>query len=112
MISAVLYRKDGRYTGYRASGHSGYAEAGSDIICAGVSALSITCVNAMESLLGIRTSAETDEETGMLSFDLPKLTEDQEAGAQLLLGALGQGLSDLQETYPGYVRFEIKERRK
>ena len=28
------------------------------------------------------------------------------------MGALGQGMSDLQESYPGYVHFEIKERRK
>ena len=112
MISAILYRKNGRYTGYRASGHSGYAEAGSDIVCAGVSALSITCVNAMESLLGISVNPEMEESSGMLSFELPDLEKSQEPGAQLLLGALGQGLSDLQESYPGYVKFEIKERRK
>jgi len=112
MISAVLYRRDGRYTGYKASGHSGYAEAGSDIVCAGVSALSITCVNAMERLLGIETSPRVDEDSGLLSFELPPLEEKQESGAQLLMGALGQGLSDLQESYPGYLTFEIKERRK
>ena len=112
MITAILYRRNGQYTGYRSEGHSGYAEAGSDIVCAGVSALSITCVNAMESLLGIDLSPETDESSGMLSFELPELGESQEPGAQLLLGALGQGLSDLQESYPGYVKFEIKERRK
>ncbi len=112
MISAILYRKDGRYTGYRASGHSGYAEAGSDIVCAGVSALSITCVNALESLLGVETDPETDGETGLMSFDLPPLEGDRASGAQLLMGALGQGLSDLQEAYPGYLTFEIKERRK
>ena len=112
MISAVLYRKDGRYTGYRASGHSGYAEAGSDIVCAGVSALSIACVNSLESLLGIETSPEVEEASGLLSFDLPALKGEQASGAQLLLGALGQGLSDLQDAYPGYLSFEIKEWRK
>ena len=112
MISAVLYRKNGRYTGYTASGHSGYAEAGSDIVCAGVSVLSITCVNAMESLLGIAVSPRVDEGSGLMSFELPPLEGERASGAQLLMGALRQGLSDLQEAYPGYLTFEIKERRK
>ena len=111
MISAVLYRNHDRFTGFLASGHSGYAEAGSDIVCAGVSVLGCTCVNAMESLLGVRVSVRANED-GLLSFDLPPVGEDAAAGAQLLMGALGQGLSDLQDAYPAYVKFEIKERRK
>ncbi len=109
MISAVLYRKDGRYTGFRAAGHSGYAEAGSDIVCAGVSVLGYTCVNSLESLLGIRVQATVREEDGLMEFDLPE--PEQSGGAQLLMGALGQGLSDLQDAYPGFVKFEIRERR-
>ena len=111
MISTILYRKDGRYTGFQGKGHSGYAEAGSDIVCAAVSILSVTCVNALESQLGIRVSAKVREEDGMLAFDLPRLEGEKASGAQLLMGALGQGLSDLQEAYPEYVKFDIKERR-
>ena len=111
MISTILYRKNGRYTGFRGKGHSGYAEAGSDIVCAAVSILSITCVNAMESQLGLVIPATMREEDGMLEFDLPRLEGEKASGAQLLMGALGQGLSDLQEAYPEYVKFDIKERR-
>ena len=111
MISAVLYRNSGRYTGFRASGHSGYAEAGSDIICAGVSVLGCTCVNTLESQLGVFAEVRENED-GLLAFDLPAPEKSSESGVQLLMAALGQGLSDLQEAYPGYIRFEIKERRK
>ena len=110
MITAILYRENGRYTGYRASGHSGYAEAGSDIICAAVSILGCTCVNAMEKLLGVVATVHHHHD-GLLSFDLPETAGEQAAGTQLLIGALHQGLTDLQEAYPKYVRFEIKERR-
>ncbi len=111
MISTVLYRKEGRFTGFRASGHSGYAEAGQDIVCAGVSVLGCTCVNALESLLGVRAEIAANED-GLLEFRLPPLEGERESGAQLLMGALKQGLSDLQEAYPGFVKLEIKERRK
>ncbi len=112
MITAILYRRNGQYTGYRSEGHSGYAEAGSDIICAGLSILESTCVNALESLLDVRVPLKVKEETGLLCFDLPALEGEKASGAQLLMGALGQGCSDLQEAYPGYVKFEIRERRK
>ena len=78
MISTVLYRESGRYTGYRASGHSGYAEAGNDIICAGVSVLGCTCVNALESLLGIRVFLKENRE-GLLDFSIPALEGDAQS---------------------------------
>ncbi len=111
MISAVLYREGGRYTGFRAEGHSGYAEAGSDIVCAAVSILGCTCVNSLESLLGVRVLLKGNDE-GLLDFDLPEVPEDRAEGVQLLMGALRQGLSDLQGGYPAYIRLQIKGRRK
>ena len=38
MIKAEFYDREGRITGFSVSGHSGYAEAGADIVCASVSA--------------------------------------------------------------------------
>ena len=111
MIFATLYRKDGRYTGFEARGHSGYAEAGSDIVCAAVSVLGTTCVNALEGLLGIVATIRTNE-GGLLDFDLPEIPEeDRRQGAQLLMGALEQGLRDVQECYPGYLKVQNKQRR-
>ncbi len=112
MISAVLYGRDGELTGFRASGHSGYAEEGSDIVCAAVSVLGATCVNAMEKLLGVEARIRANE-AGLLDFDLPEIPEaDRAAGAQLLMGALEQGLRDVQECYPQYLKLQMKRRRK
>ena len=107
MISAVLYRENGRYTGFDASGHSGYAEEGSDIVCAAVSILTCTCVNALESVCGLVPRVTANRE-GILSFSLPKRTAEEDAGAQILMGALRQGLSDLAEAYPQYVQLTIQ----
>mgnify|MGYP004449629667 CR=1 FL=1 len=111
MISAILYREGERYTGFRASGHSGYAEAGSDIVCAAVSILSCTCVNSLESLLGV-TPRINEYADGLLDFELPEVPAEKEDGVQLLMGSLKQGLGDLQEGYPQYIRLDIKGRRK
>ena len=113
MTRAVLYKDaQGRFTGFSVKGHSGYAEEGSDIICAAISILTTTCVNALESLLGVRVHPRTDEASGLLRFTLPETEGKTAEGVQLLMGALGQGLKDLAESYPGYVTFEIEERRK
>ena len=36
MTTVTFHTKDGRITGFDAEGHSGYAEAGADIVCAAV----------------------------------------------------------------------------
>ena len=99
MISAILYRGDDGLTGCRITGHSGRAEAGRDIICAAVSILGCTCVNALESVCGIIPEI-TENDDGVLAFQLPVLNPEENAKAQILMGALKQGLSDLADSYP------------
>lgn len=111
MIRATLYRADGRYTGYRAAGHAGYADEGEDIVCAAVSVLGCTCVNSLEALCGVKI-AFTANEDGLLAFTLPDLRDAARAhDAQLLMGALRQGLEDVAAQYPRYVTLSIQERR-
>ena len=110
MIQAVFLRREGKYAGVRITGHSGYAEEGSDIVCAAASSLAVTCVNSLESLLDVRVQVRGGV-SGLLSFDLPEVPAEKEAGVQLLLGAMKQGFSDLQDAWPAYVKLEIKERR-
>ena len=111
MIHIVLYREGNRLTGFSAKGHSGYAEAGSDIICAAVSILGCTCVNSLESVCGVVPRIRDNKE-GSLVFDLPELSGEQSHDTGILMDALKQGLSDLAEQYPEFVHLSIQERRK
>ena len=113
MITAVLYREGKNLTGCRIEGHSGWANAGSDIVCAAVSILGCTCVNALESVCGVIPEiSEYNEKNGVLAFELPMMTENENEKAQILMGALRQGLDDLAAEYPQNVTLSIKERRK
>ncbi len=105
MIRALFSRDaDGRFTGYSAKGHSGYAEAGSDIVCAAVSVLGATCINSLEAVCGIVSDIVANDE-GILAFRLPKqMTDMQQHDAQVLMGALEQGLKDLAEQFPQNLR--------
>ena len=107
MISAVLYHGEDGLTGCRMTGHSGQAEEGRDIVCAAASILGCTCVNALETVCGIIPEI-TENDDGVLAFHLPELNPEENARAQILMGALKQGLSDLAESYPRNITLRIQ----
>ena len=107
MISATLYQGKDGLNACRITGHSGQAEAGRDIVCAAVSILGCTCVNAMESVCGL-IPLITENEDGVLAFRLPEMTPEENAKAQILMGALKQGLTDLADAYPRNVTLTIQ----
>ena len=107
MISAILYHGEDGYTACRITGHSGKAEAGRDIVCAAVSILGCTCVNSLESVCGLFPEV-TENGDGILEFRLPEMTPEENAKAQILMGALKQGLTDLADAYPRNVTLTIQ----
>ena len=107
MISAVLYQGRDGLDACRITGHSGQAESGRDIVCAAVSILGCTCVNAMETVCGIIPEI-TENGDGVLAFQLPEMNPADNAKAQILMGALKQGLTDLADAYPRNVKLTIQ----
>ena len=93
MITITVKREDGMYRSFRSEGHSGYADEGSDIICAAVSVLAINAVNSIESLTDDPVRAE--EEDGFLRCSFPEGLS--EAGT-LLMEAMILGLTQTAES--------------
>ena len=91
------------------TGHANFSEHGSDIVCAGVSALAITTVNSIEKLAGYQPIVEVDEvEGGYLYMEVVEdLTKDQEHTTQILLNSLLLGLEGIQEEYPNYLTIQV-----
>ena len=109
---AFFRRADGALTGYRAQGHTGYAEAGSDIVCAAVSALTQSTLNGLRSVLKAPVVFHIDEQSATLEASLaPEATEAQVRQAQLLLRTLLEGLQAIRRSYPRNVRIIYEERR-
>ena len=51
MIKITIYQnQSGKYQRLHCIGHAGFAKAGEDIVCAGISALVINTLNAIEKL--------------------------------------------------------------
>jgi len=109
---AFFRRPDGALTGYRAEGHTGYAEAGEDIVCAAVSALTQTTLNGLKNVLKAPVMFDIDDAAAILEARLtPEASEAQVQAAQLLLQTLLEGLQAIERSYPRNVRIFFEERR-
>ncbi len=109
---AFFRRPDGALTGYRAEGHTGYAEAGEDIVCAAVSALTQTTLNGLKNVLKAPVMFDIDDQAALLEARLtPEASEAQVRQAQLLLQTLLEGLQAIERSYPRNVRIFFEERR-
>jgi uncharacterized protein YsxB (DUF464 family) len=93
---------DGRIAAFEADGHAGFAAEGSDIVCAGVSALTETAALGLSERL--RIAAVVRRRKGFLSCRMPAgLDESTAARAQDLLETMLLGLRAIARAYPGRV---------
>ena len=111
--TVVFYRNASRLlVGIHVEGHSNYAEAGLDIVCAAVSAITWTICNGLENVLKLPITDIEDENDGMMDVQLkPETTQAQLIAAQPLMETMLQGLQQIHRDYPQNVRIIFKERR-
>lgn len=105
MIDVFIRKSGDHYTKFRVEGHAGYAERGKDIVCASVSALTITTQNALGELTdspvkdGVYIENEAWEQT------LISVPNDK---TDLLIEAYKIGIEGVQEAYPDYVKLHLE----
>ncbi|QNL45111.1 ribosomal-processing cysteine protease Prp [Oscillibacter hominis] len=104
MTTVTFHLEGNRIVGFESRGHSGYAEAGSDIVCASITAV-ITLVEAtVNDVMGLAAAVKISERDAKLSLRLPGgLSPTAESTCQTLLTGLMVYLSQLHEDYPDYV---------
>jgi len=112
MIRVAFFHRADRIVGFESEGHAGYADSGSDIVCAAVSALLISCVNGLESVAHVTPTVRQNDEIGYLKAELPEaLDEVQTHDAGIVLAVAEQGLHSIAQQYPEFVRVSTKNRR-
>lgn len=110
MVKVTLYRRrgEGDLTGFEAEGHTGYAEHGSDIVCAAVSALTTVTVLGLQARLGLSPTIEVDDDSGWLLCRLEpeRIQPAVWERAQDLLETMALGLHEIAKDYTDYVHVE------
>ncbi len=112
MTTVTVFRgPDGTLSGFDCRGHANYADAGEDIVCAAVSALTQGTLNGLINVLEAPVAYEIDEKDGVLTAALGDVPESKRAGAQLLLKTLVSALQMIEADYARHIRVIFKERR-
>ena len=100
MITIKLLKRNVRTVGFDVSGHSGYAESGSDIICAAVSSAVGLVETVINDSMKIKTEVKVDPNTARVFLSL---SEESEKGLEVLSG-FERHMKALSEEYPMYIK--------
>lgn len=104
----INYDREGFVSSFTVKGHSGYDEAGKDIVCAAVSAVVQTAVLGLTDIAGIKP--DYHQEHGNLSCTLPsEMTDQDRLLTDTILRTMVIGLKSIEYSYKSFISIEEKE---
>jgi uncharacterized protein YsxB (DUF464 family) len=108
MIKVTIFKNaDNLITGFKILGHADYAENGSDVVCAAVSALVINTINSIEHFTSDTFDVKQDEDKGLIEFHMVSPVSSY---GNLLLSSLALGLQGIADEYTDkYIRISYKK---
>lgn len=107
MITITFYYKNDELVGFQSEGHAGYDDSGRDIVCAAVSTLVFTTINAIKDLTEDAFSGEEDQENALVEFLITEEKPSDETG--VLLKAFRIGIEGVEKGNSPYLRVISKE---
>ena len=116
MTKIVFFRKNGVYYGFEEQGHTGYGEAGDDVLCAALSAMTMLIINTIE--VGYASDVDYNVNEGATTISvksraaLPEFEDDERkryAVSGLFCSYFYQ-LNDLVEEYYDYLQVDVVDK--
>ena len=102
MTRCEFFTEGDRINGFSISGHSGYAEAGSDIVCAAISAVVTMAEATINEVCGAKAKVRVKDEQARITLTLP-VSCDEEDTVQAVLAGMMLTLCSLRDDYPDYL---------
>ena len=103
MTRCEFFTEDDRITGFSISGHSGYAEAGQDIVCAAISAVVTMAEATINDVCGAKAKVRVkDQENARITLTLPASCDEEES-VQAVLAGMMLTLCSMRDDYPDYI---------
>lgn len=104
MIQVIFTVKEHDICAFEISGHSDYAEEGSDIVCAAVSSAALMAANTITEVQSLQ--ADITENDGFLSLNL---SQGDAKTAEVILNGLLLHLNALSKAYSEFINVKITE---
>ena len=102
MTKCEFFTEDDRITGFSVSGHSGYAEAGKDIVCAAISAVVTMAEATINEVCGAKAKVRVKEDDARVTLTLPTSCDEEDA-VQAVLAGMMLTLCSMRDDYPDYI---------
>ena len=100
MTRCEFFTEEDRITGFSISGHSGYAEAGSDIVCAAISAVVTMAEATINDVCGAKAKVRVrEQENARITLTLPASCDEEES-VQAVLAGMMLTLCSMRDDYP------------
>ena len=116
MTKIVFFRSGGVFYGFEEQGHAGFAEAGSDVVCAAISSMTMLLINTIEVAYASSVDYDIDEGATRIRVRakaaLPEYESDdykRYAVSGLMMGYYCQ-LAEMLEDYADYLDVAIEDR--
>ena len=93
------------------SGHSGYDEAGKDIVCAAASTLIYTAIGALEDICGFKDFYSITEDgdsnsVPLAEIEIPKADGEYDRIAQTIVKTVEIGFAQLEQSAKEFIRMD------
>lgn len=108
MTAIIVEKANGKILSVEASGHTGYAESGEDIVCAALSAIIQTAALGLTEVAKIAATIDRNDEDGYFRLTLPSLGEEKRHEADLILETALCGITDIAKSYTDFIKLEVK----
>ena len=108
MTTVTIFRSKGQFVGFEASGHTGYSEEGSDIVCSAVSALTQGALIGLTEVLGLHPTIRHSD-AGLSCRLEDGISESGLEKADLILKTMALSLRSAAATYGDYIKIVERE---
>ena len=101
MTTVTFLTEQARITGFDVQGHSGWGEAGEDIVCAAITSAVRLLDSTVNDVMVLCSAVKVHEREASIALRLPGgLASDAESTCQNLLTGLMVYLAQLHDEYP------------
>ena len=116
MTKIVFFRSGGVFYGFEEQGHTGFGEAGDDILCAAISSMTMFLINTIEVAYASSVDYDIDEDSTTIRVRAKAALIEYEsddykryAVSGIMMGYYLQ-LSDMLEEYGDYLDVSVEDR--
>ena len=109
MINILIIKSGSDIMTIEATGHSGYAESGKDIVCSAVSSLMQSLAVGLTDVVKIPTNIKVDEEFAHMHIEIQDKHDSKMRDAQILMHTTALSLRAVADGYTKYIKIKEKQ---